>query len=137
MSALLIPHYNKHEAQLAGYLIPKNTAIFINIWKLFHDETFWENPWVFEPLRFFENGTMVPPDHRKKQKILMFGAGRRQCPGESFSKNRLFILVAMMLQKFKFLPALGHPKPQHDPRKYDSKVNLQIKPYYLCVQARK
>ncbi len=137
LSALLVPHYNKQETRLKGYLIPKNTAIFINIWNLHHDERFWRDPWVFDPQRFLQNGSIVPADHKNKQRILLFSAGRRQCPGEAFTKNRIFILLTMMLQKFKFLPAEGFPKPKHDPREYDPKVNLQIQPYHLCVEVRK
>ncbi len=133
---LLIPHYTKRGGELNGYLIPENTAIFLNIWNLHHDERYWENPWVFNPLRFIENDAIVPPDHKTKQRMMIFGAGQRLCPGEIFAKNRLFILVTMMLQKYKFLVAEGFPKPRHDPREYDSNTILAIKPYNLCVQSR-
>ncbi len=132
----LIPHYTKKGGELNGYLIPKNTIIFLNIWNLHHDERYWDDPWKFNPLRFIENGAIVPADHVNKQRMLMFGAGRRQCPGEVFAKTRLFILVTMMLQKYKFLAAEGFPKPRHDPREYDNRLSLKIKPYHLCVQSR-
>ncbi len=122
--------------ELNGYLVPENTIIFLNIWNLHHDERYWDDPWVFNPLRFIKNGEIVSADHETKQHTLIFGAGRRQCPGEVFAKNRLFILVTMMLQKYKFLAAEGFPKPRHDPREYDSNLSLKIKPYHMCVQPR-
>ncbi len=133
---LLVPHYTKKGGQINGYLIPENTAIMVNVWALHHDKRYWDEPWVFNPWRFLQNDRSLPVDDRKKQCMLGFGSGRRACPGEHFAKNRLFILVTMLLQKYKFLAADGFPKPQHDPRKYDPNIILNIKPYYLCVQAR-
>ena len=136
-TALLVPHYTKKGGELGGYFIPENTVIFVNIWNLQHDERYWDRPWVFDPLRFIENDDIVPADHKNRQRVLVFSAGRRHCPGEIFAKNRLFILVTIMLQKYRFLAAEGFPKPKHDPRDYDYVLNLKIKPYHVCVQSRK
>ncbi len=134
--SLLIPHYSSCSSKIGGYFIPEGTLIFNNVWHLQHDEEFWEEPWAFNPMRFIEDGKVVAADHEKKQRVLSFGAGRRQCPGEVFARNRLFILVTMMLQRFKFVPAKGHPCPQHDPRDYDVSLINIIKPYYVNTQPR-
>ena len=134
---LLIPHYTSCETELNGYLMPKGTIVFPNVWSLHHDEKYWEDPWVFNPNRFLdENGDLVGPDHINKQRLLIFGAGRRQCTGEIFARNRVYILLALMLQNFKFLPANGHPRPKHDPRDYDVRMNILIKPYHLSATIR-
>ena len=133
---LAIPHVSKCDAELNGYLIPKNTIIFVNLWSLHHDTRYWEKPWEFDPNRFIEDGKVVPPDHIKKQRLFPFGAGKRQCAGRVFARNRLFILTTMMLQKFKFLPAEGHPLPKHDPRDYFAEFTLNMKHYNLSVQLR-
>ncbi len=134
---VLIPHYCTSGTELNGYLIPEGTMILANIWSLQHNEIYWDQPWVFNPNRFLENGKPVPPDHINRQRVLNFGVGRRRCVGEIFAKNRLFILVTLLLQKFKFLPAEGHPRPEHDPRKYDVRLSILIKPYKLSAQLRK
>ncbi len=133
---VLLPHYCTSGSELNGYLIPEGTMVLANIWSLQHNESYWDQPWVFNPERFLENGKIVPPDHVNKQRVLNFGAGRRQCLGEIFARNRLFILVTLLLQKFKFLPAEGHPRPEHDPRKYDVRLSVIIKPYKFSVQLR-
>ncbi len=133
---LLIPHYSSCSSKLAGYFIPEGTMIFTNLWSLQHDEKYWADPWGFDPSRFLKDGKLVPADHVNKQRVLQFGAGRRQCAGEVFARNRLFILITLMLQKFKFLPAEGHPRPQHDPREYTVNITNVIKPYYVCTQSR-
>ena len=134
---LMVPHYTSRETELNGYLIPEGTTVFPNMWSLHHDDKYWKDPWVFDPLRFLdENGDVVGPDHVNKQRLLVFGAGRRQCTGEIFARNRVYILLALMLQKFKFLPAVGHPIPKHDPRDYDVRFNIRIKPYHLSAKNR-
>ncbi len=106
------------------------------MWSLHHDERYWQAPWEFNPSRIIEDGMVVPPDHQKKQRLLPFGAGRRQCAGEVFAKNRLFILTCLMLQKFKFVPAEGHELPNNDPRDFKADSVLLMKPYKLSVQLR-
>ena len=134
---VLVPHYCPSTSELNGYIIPEGTMILANVWSLHHNEDHWDQPWVFNPERFLENGKLLSPDHIQRQRVLNFGAGRRKCVGDIFAKNRLFILVTLLLQKFKFLPAEGHPKPQHDPREYDVWLSLLIKPYKLCAHLRK
>ncbi len=136
MTPLCIPHVASCDSELQGFFIPAGTIIFPNVWSLHHDERYWKNPWEFSPKRWIEDGKIVLPDHPKKQRLLPFGAGRRQCAGEVFAKNRLFLLTTMMLQKFRFVPAEGHPRPNHDPLLCTSHIALHIKPYKLSVKPR-
>ncbi len=137
LNPVLLPHFCTSGSKLMGYEIPPGTLIFPNIWSVHHNPEYWESPWMFNPYRFMEDGKLVPPDHINRQRIMSFSAGKRKCPGEFFARNRLFILLTMMLQKFKFLPAEGHPLPKHDPREYDVRLNLIIKPYKLSAHLRK
>ncbi len=132
----IVPRFAKKETSLNGYFIPKNTIIFPNIWSLHHDERYWENPWEFNPLRFMENGAILPVHHEVRQRMLIFGKGLRSCPAEDLSKDHLFLLITMMFQKYKFLPAEGYPKPKHDPHTYKLLFTLQTEPYYLSVRPR-
>ena len=131
-----IPHKARCDAELNGYLIPKGTFIFPNLWSLHHDERYWDQPWEFNPGRFIEDGKVVTPDHEKKQRLLPFGAGRRRCPGEVFARNRLFILICLMLQKFEFISAEGHPLPNDDPRDCHADFILLMKDYKLSANLR-
>ncbi len=133
---LSLPHYSKCDSELGGFFIPKGTIIFPNLWSLLHNEKHWDNPFEFNPLRFLEDGKLLPLDHIRRQRLLPFSAGRRQCPSEVFARKSLFILVTLLLQRFKFLPAEGHPLPQHDPREYTADIDNCIKPYHLIAQTR-
>ncbi len=137
IAPVLIPHYCISGSKIKGYKIPPGTLILPNIWNLHHNPDYWESPWMFNPYRFIEDGKLVAPDHINRQRVMIFSAGNRKCSGELFAKNRLFILLTLMLQKFKFLPSEGHPRPKHDPREYDIRLNLVIKPYILSAQLRK
>ncbi len=132
----LSPHYSSCDSELGGFFIPKGTFILTNLWGLHHNEKYWDNPFEFDPQRFLENGKLLPPDHIKNKRLMPFSAGRRICPAEGVSRNRLFILVTLSLQKFKFLPAEGHPRPKHDPREYVRGIINCIKPYHLIAQPR-
>ncbi len=136
VSPLLVPHCATRDTVLKGYAIPRGTLVMCNIWNLHHDERYWKDPWVFDPERFIQNGSVIPPDHEMRQNLIIFSAGRRHCPGAVFAKNRLFLLITMMLQKFRFLPAEGEPAPIHDPRSYNTKLVLETKPYKLSVELR-
>ncbi len=131
-----LPHFAHCDSELQGFLVPAGTIVFPNLWALHHDDRYWESPWEFNPSRWLENGKVVPPDHIKRQRSLPFGTGRRQCPGEVFARNRLFVLITMMLQKFKFVPAEGHPRPNHDPSHCIVDITLIQKPYKLSVIPR-
>ncbi len=134
---IAIPHYSRYDSELGGYFIPKGTMIIPHLWNINHDNKHWDEPWLFRPERFIEDGKLVTPDHIKRQRLLPFGGGRRRCAGETFARNRLFILVVQLLQRYKFLPAQGHPRPRHDPREYFRRSSsIMIKPFLLSVQER-
>ncbi len=131
-----VPHRAKCDSDLQGYHVPAGTIVFPNLWALHHDERYWKSPWEFNPNRWLEDGKILPPDHVKKQRLLAFGCGKRQCPGEVFARNRLFILTTLMLQKFKFIPAQGHPRPNNDPSQCKGDWFLAPGPYKLSVEPR-
>ncbi|KAF7343523.1 Cytochrome P450 [Mycena sanguinolenta] len=65
----------------APMLIPKNSLIITNIWKMAHDPAIYANPTVFDPTRFLEtNGKTAELDPAS----IAFGFGRRICPGTYF-----------------------------------------------------
>ena len=69
-------------------------------------------------------------------RILLFGAGRRNCVGEVLAKNRIFLFFSCLFQKFKFLPSNGEYAPIHDPRTYRFAIALMINEYKIIAQPR-
>ena len=53
-------------------------------------------------------------------RLMAFGAGRRVCVGEVLARNRLFLLVTSLLQRFHFKAEADDKLPVFDPREYES-----------------
>ena len=65
-------------------------------------------------------------------RLLPFGAGRRGCPGEVLARNRLFLIVACLAQKFTFEEAEEHVIAHKcDPRYYAPGLAIKPRPYKL------
>ncbi|KAJ7616525.1 cytochrome P450 [Roridomyces roridus] len=79
---------------LSPLLIPRDSVIVVNIWKIAHDPNIYANPEVFNPSRFLETPDMDPVR-------ICFGFGRRICPGKLLASETLFITVASLLSVFR------------------------------------
>ncbi|KAG2461695.1 cytochrome P450 2J2-like [Polypterus senegalus] len=83
---------------IGGYLIPKDTAVLINLSSVLHDKNEWETPDTFNP------GHFLTPDgkFRRKEAFMPFSAGKRPCLGEPLAKIELFLFFTCLLRKFTF-----------------------------------
>ncbi|XP_067658048.1 cytochrome P450 2B4-like [Haliotis asinina] len=102
---------------LFGFHIPRKTMVWYNIWFVHHDPSFWNEPYTYIPERFLdEHGQLVPPEDQRRQRLLTFGIGKRQCVGEILARVRLFLGVVTILQHFHLEADPDHPLPSPDPR---------------------
>ncbi len=69
--------------------------------------------------------------------LFPFGAGRRQCLGESLARERLFLYSCVILQSFHLLPPDGEPLLSPDPRDFELGLILEPKPFSVKVMSRK
>lgn len=112
-------HTATKDTTLQGYKIPKGTNILILFWSLHHNEKIFPDPYAFKPQRFLdESGQLLPPGHLHRKAVLPFGAGRRVCLGETMARNRLFLAIAALVQRYKFLPENGKDNKPIDVRNY-------------------
>ncbi|KAK7505234.1 hypothetical protein BaRGS_00003396 [Batillaria attramentaria] len=129
---LAVPHYTTCDTSVLGKSVPANTTVYINLWALHHDETFWNDPWRFDPTRFLDgHGKLVPPSHENRRRLLPFGAGRRVCLGETLAKNRLFLFATALIQHFHFQAENPDQLPEVDPRTYEMGLVLHPKRFKL------
>ncbi|KAF8578909.1 cytochrome P450 [Ramaria rubella] len=110
VATLAFPHASMVEETIDGYVIPKGTAIFMNIWGILHDETVFDEPERFNPDRFLasEYGTKAHADQTAFRHDLVFGSGRRICAGIHLAQNSISINAMNFLWGFNFNEAIDH-----------------------------
>ncbi|KAF7825840.1 cytochrome P450 82C4-like [Senna tora] len=96
---LLVPHEASQDCTISGYLIPKGTRVFANVWKLHRDPSIWSQPERFEPERFISN------NNNNNFEYLPFGCGRRACPGSALAMQVSLLTMARLLQGFEIREA--------------------------------
>ncbi|KAJ7343182.1 cytochrome P450 [Mycena albidolilacea] len=97
-----LPHRAMEDDIHDSYLIPKGAIVLPNIWNMAHDPEVYADPMVFNPSRFIASDGHTPePDPRD----LVFGFGRRVCPGKLVADASIFIACAMTLATFTISPA--------------------------------
>ncbi|HET7085961.1 MAG TPA: cytochrome P450 [Rhizomicrobium sp.] len=93
--------------ELCGRLMRPDDILFLPIWALHRHELLWERPEEFRPARFDPG----QGEQRHKFQYLPFGAGPRVCVGADFAMMQAQIILATLLQHFRFRPAGALPKP--------------------------
>ncbi|XP_028658183.1 cytochrome P450 1A1 [Erpetoichthys calabaricus] len=92
-----VPHCTTADTFLNGYLIPKDTCIFVNMYQVNHDRDLWKNPELFMPERFLDELGQL--NKEAVEKLLLFGMGVRKCMGEQIARNKIFVFLTTILQQ--------------------------------------
>ena len=129
------PHKTLRDVTLHGFHIPRNTIVLPLFWTLHRDESFWDEPWIFDPNRFIdEEGKLLSVDHPKRKRVIGFGAGIRACIGEKFALKRLFMFTTNLA--FKFDLRYATEITPCDPRLYTNGTVLQERPFKIKLISR-
>ena len=84
-----LPHYTLKDTSLAGYRVPKDTVVLVNLMNVHLDPNCWGNPNSFSPRRHIDaDGQLIT----NSGNFLPFSAGRRVCAGEALAKVRMALL---------------------------------------------
>jgi cytochrome P450 len=89
---------------IGDYAIPANSMVLISPYTTHRHPDHWENPDQFIPERFH-------PEHqatRHKGAFVAFAGGRHHCLGHAFAMMEGQIVLALLVQRFRF-----HPDPSH------------------------
>ncbi|KAH0578157.1 hypothetical protein H2248_004121 [Termitomyces sp. 'cryptogamus'] len=89
-----LPHVVMEDDIYKGHLIPKGSIVVANIWNMLHSPDTYADPHSFNPSRFISS-----EGHVAERSIydILFGFGRRICPGRVLADESLFVMVAMSL----------------------------------------
>lgn len=97
---LSIPHAASEDDVYRGFLIRKGTVVIPNLWQVLHDEALYPAPNQFDPARWLRDGR-IDPDMCDPRTVV-FGVGRRICPGRHFADAAVRITAATLLRCFDF-----------------------------------
>ncbi|KAI0759412.1 cytochrome P450 [Trametes elegans] len=119
----LSPHSNWKEDEYLGYRIPRKTWVLANIWAMTRDESEYPSPERFRPDRYMSSDPAhaTPRDPR----TLVFGFGRRVCPGAHFADVFLYLVIARTLACFEVCADSGG-EGRTPPSLDNSKIGLVV-----------
>ena len=76
----------RETCEICGYTIPAKAKVLINVYAIGRYLKSWKDPESFRPERF--EGSSI--DFRGNNfDLLLFGSGRRMCPGISFATSNI------------------------------------------------
>ncbi|XP_028281106.1 cytochrome P450 4T8 [Parambassis ranga] len=109
-----------------GRTLPAGSNVGTSVFAIHRNATVWENPNVFDPLRFLPENTSKRSPHA----FVPFSAGPRNCIGQNFAMNEMKVATALTLRRYQLIedPAL---KPKIIPRLVLRSLNgihIKIKP---------
>jgi cytochrome P450 len=102
--------YARADFCLGDYFLPAKTTVLMSQFVAHRDPRFFPDPLKFDPDRF----TPEAKSRRSKLTYFPFGAGFRQCIGESFAWMEGVLLLATIAQRWKLRLVEGHrvePEP--------------------------
>ncbi|XP_062847468.1 cytochrome P450 4A6 [Trichomycterus rosablanca] len=109
-----------------GRTVPAGCLIGISIYGIHHNPTVWENPDVFDPLRFLPENTAKRSPHA----FVPFSAGPRNCIGQNFAMNEIKVAVALTLRKYILIK-----DPDHTPKMIPRLVLKSLNGIYLKIKS--
>ena len=102
--------YAREDFQLGDFFLPAKTTVLMSQFVTHRDARFFPDPLRFDPERFSAEAR----SRRTKLTYFPFGAGVRQCIGESFAWMEGVLLLATLAQTWKLRLVPGHivePEP--------------------------
>jgi cytochrome P450 len=102
--------YARNDFSLGEFFLPARTTVLISQFITHRDPRFFPDPLRFDPDRFSPEAKA----RRAKFTYFPFGAGARQCIGESFAWMEGVLILATLAQKWKLKLVPGHrvePQP--------------------------
>ncbi|KAK9781621.1 putative Cytochrome P450 [Seiridium cardinale] len=111
-----LPHALSKDERIGQYFFPKGTVFIANAWTIQRNGKEYDRPNEFIPERFIDSPFGLSSsfktdtddlENRGRKVLYVFGAGRRQCPGEQFAMTSLLLAAAKIVWAYNILPPPG------------------------------
>ena len=96
--------YAVNDFELGEFFLPARTTVLMSQFVTHRDARYFPDPERFDPERFSPEGRA----RRVKFTYFPFGAGARQCIGESFAWMEAILVLATLAQRWRMTLAPGH-----------------------------
>ncbi|XP_074539421.1 cytochrome P450 4T8 [Halichoeres trimaculatus] len=109
-----------------GRTLPAGSQVGTSVFGIHRNPAVWENPDVFDPLRFLPENVSKRSPHA----FVPFSAGPRNCIGQNFAMNEMKVVTALTLKKYHLMEDPSQ-KPKLAPRLVLRSLNgiyIKIKP---------
>lgn len=84
-----------------GMRIPGRSNIIANAWSMLRDSDAYKDPERFNPSRF------LGPNAESNPEEIIFGFGRRRCPGVPVANSSVWLSIALTLATYDITPPIG------------------------------
>ncbi|XP_028836484.1 cytochrome P450 4T8 [Denticeps clupeoides] len=108
-----------------GRSVPAGFLVSVSIFGLHRNATVWENPNMFDPLRYLPENTAKRSPHA----FVPFSAGPRNCIGQTFAMNEMKVAVALTLRRYELIK-----DPYHTPKMLPRLVLRSLNGIYLKIR---
>jgi len=115
--AWLISRMAMVDHRIDGHLIPAHTHVLVSPYLMHRDQRFFSDPMQFRPERWEPEAARVQPPFT----FLPFGAGPRNCIGESFAWMEGILVLATIAQRWRLRLV------QRQPIKMEPRITLRPK----------
>ncbi|XP_042257674.1 cytochrome P450 4B1-like [Thunnus maccoyii] len=82
-----------------GRTLPEGCIVGTNMYGIHRNADVWENPDVFDPLRFLPENSF----RRSPHAFVPFSAGPRNCIGQNFAMNEMKVVIALTLKRYQLI----------------------------------
>ncbi|GLJ32056.1 hypothetical protein SUGI_0645470 [Cryptomeria japonica] len=100
VAPLLLPHRADSSCEIMGFVIPKDTQIWVNVWAIGRDPAVWKEASKFMPERFLEGEKSKIDFKGQDFELIPFGAGRRICVGLPLADKMVHLILASLIHSF-------------------------------------
>ncbi|KAJ7626299.1 cytochrome P450 [Mycena polygramma] len=134
IAPLGLPHAAAEDDIYNGFFIPRDAIIIANNWHFYRDRNIYSDPEIFRPQRFVETAS-----HTKERdpRDMLFGYGRRACPGVHLADASMWLLFASILMFFDISAPVEDGNPVLPSGKFLDGSISRPEPFKCTITPRK